>query len=459
MCGFFKQPWGVLALYPEGSHSGGIEQRRTLPLLQLALDLRHNRKTRCNVGHVRAAFSSSRVPRWLLVLHKQVFSLYNIVRVLTYPCAERATGASYRGTMTQSIRGKLAMAGECTINAPNILAKASVQASHLWDSFQRQQITLWFDIYRRYINGVDPHCPNKTLNVTAVGVLHTTELPQYHGLPGLDAVPQCIPGVVDYLVRCVGLLLQRSTVPDGPILRTWVRAPLDYARNAMISLNWRPFLLLHLKCGRHVELLEFVRGLECLQVKTTRTVPLLIDMKIFYALLKMSFGASYAPWQVDQSLLHGHPLPYGVWHPYKYSVEITYKAFAPFIEFLEQGWDLKAGAVVPMKVKLRHMEKTIVGLFLATAANKARLDSTTQVLMGNSAELSDAQRLGLKCLLALKALLYSYCPAPLALGVLVRECTRNGRSLNFSAAAKECIGMRTVLMMNIIPSEKWLSTE
>ena len=111
---------------------------------------------------------------------------------------------------------------------------------------------------------------DKTLNVTAVGVLHTAELPQYRGLPGLDAVAQCIPGVVDYLVRCVGLLLQRSTVPDGPILRIWVRAPLDYARNAVVSLNWRPFLLSHLKCGSHVELLEFVRGLECLQVKTKR---------------------------------------------------------------------------------------------------------------------------------------------------------------------------------------------
>ena len=79
--------------------------------------------------------------------------------------------------------------------------------------------------------------------------------------------------------------------------------------------------------------------------------------------------------------------------------------------------------------------------------------------MSNLAELCDAQRPGLKCLLFLKALLYSYCPALLALGVLVRECSRNGCSLNSSAAAKECIGMSTVLMMNIIPSEKWMSTE
>ena len=60
---------------------------------------------------------------------------------------------------------------------PTISAQASVQASQLWDSFERQQITLWFDTYRRYINGVDPHCPDKTLNATAVGALHTTELP------------------------------------------------------------------------------------------------------------------------------------------------------------------------------------------------------------------------------------------------------------------------------------------
>ena len=136
-------------------------------------------------------------------------------------------------------------------------------------------------------------------------------------------------------MRCIGLLLQRSTVPDGPILRTWVRIPLDYARNAVVSLNWRPFLLSHLKCGSHVELLEFVRGLECLQVKTRRNVPFLIDMKIFYALLKMSFRASYAPWHVDQFLL-GHPLLYGVWHPYKYSVEITYKALPPSLNILSR---------------------------------------------------------------------------------------------------------------------------
>ena len=71
---------------------------------------------------------------------------------------------------------------------------------------------------------------------------------------------------------------------------------------------------------------------------------------------------------------------------------------------LEQGWELKPGDVVPLKVKLPHMEKAIVGLPLATAANKARLDSTT-------------------------------------------------------TTAKECIAMSTVLVMHITPYGKWLTIE
>ena len=62
-----------------------------------------------------------------------------------------------------------------------------------------------------------------------------------------------------------------------------------------MSLNRRPFLLPELKCGTHVELLEFVKGPECLQLKTRQLVPFLIDMKIFYALLKISYGVSYTP--------------------------------------------------------------------------------------------------------------------------------------------------------------------
>ena len=69
--------------------------------------------------------------------------------------------------MTQSIRRKLVMAGECTCNTPTFSEVATAQARHLWRSFQRQQSAFWYDNYRRYISGADPHNPDKSLNMPA----------------------------------------------------------------------------------------------------------------------------------------------------------------------------------------------------------------------------------------------------------------------------------------------------
>ena len=237
---------------------------RTLPLLELALELRHNRKTRRTMLDVRTVWDRVRPPRWLIVLQKHLFSLYNVVRVLTYPHTERATGVSYRGTATGSIRRKLAMAVECTSNAPTISEVATAQAGHLWRSFEGQQVVVSYDNYRCYISGPDPHNHDKSVNETAVAVLHTTLtlLSYHHALVCLilDVVAQAVPPAVAYLVRRVGLLLQKRTIPHGPVLRTWGPAPLDFAPTAVVSLNRRPLLLSELNCGAHVELLAFFKG-------------------------------------------------------------------------------------------------------------------------------------------------------------------------------------------------------
>ena len=102
------------------------------------------------------------------------------------------------------------------------------------------------------------------------------------------------------------------------------------------SLNWRPFFLSELRSGTHKELLQLVVDLSCVEHRTRHCVPLLVDMKIHFALLKLCYGAAYVPWNVPQLLL-GFPLVYGVWHSYKYCVESIYRAFLPFIKFLEQG--------------------------------------------------------------------------------------------------------------------------
>ena len=62
-------------------------------------------------------------------------------------------------------------------------------------------------------------------------------------------------------------------------------------------------------------------------------------------------------WNVPQLLL-GFPLVYGVWHGYKYCIELIYRAFLPLPKFLEQGNTLQVGNILPGKVKVIHMEKS-----------------------------------------------------------------------------------------------------
>ena len=136
-------------------------------------------------------------------------------------------------------------------------------------------------------------------------------------------------------------------------------------------------------------------------------MPFLIDMKIFYALLKMSYGASYAPWHVHLFFL-GHPLIHGVWHPYKDCVEMTYSTFTTNVKFLEQGWDLKVGVVVPLKAKLRTWRKQFLGCCLPLLPTRLGWIVRHRHSWTFFRDLCDVQRVGLRCLSGLKALLYFY---------------------------------------------------
>ena len=93
--------------------------------------------------------------------------------------------------------------------------------------------------------------------------------------------------------------------------------------------------------------------LSCVEHRTRHCVPLLVDMKIHFALLKLFYGAPYVPWNVPQLLL-GFPLVHGVWHSYKYCVGLIYRAFLPFIKFLEQGHSLQVSIGDSVFVFCKH---------------------------------------------------------------------------------------------------------
>ena len=90
-------------------------------------------------------------------------------------------------------------------------------------------------------------------------------------------------------------------------------------------------------------------------------------MTIHYELLKYLYGQSSFSWNFQ---IHSSSLPviYWVWHPYKHMITMLYSNCMPIICPIQRvHTDFKEGDAVPTKVKLLHMEKTILVLWLHAA--------------------------------------------------------------------------------------------
>jgi hypothetical protein len=90
--------------------------------------------------------------------------------------------------------------------------------------------------------------------------------------------------------------------------------------------------------------------------------PLLTDENIFYRLMKMAYGESYAAYDV-RGFLRNFPLMYGVWHAYKAAVLRTYQTFFPLCIFLRLG-TLPPGNTVSTHAKLNTIEQLVAGLWV-----------------------------------------------------------------------------------------------
>ena len=96
---------------------------------------------------------------------------------------------------------------------------------------------------------------------------------------------------------------------------------------------------------------------------------------------------------------------------------------------------------------------------LATSSHRGRLDKRVIALLSSQRDLTPIQRKGLRMLLALMALLYTYCPAAFNIGTLVRECSWEGRGARSVIVAKRALEMSLLLLLNILKPEEQLATE
>ena len=218
---------------------------------------------------------------------------------------------------------------------------------------QNHQMALWCDDWVKKNYGVDPLHRDHSINCTPVAMLHFPALPPFPGHVSLLDAGQTIGSRVDALQVCHADLFRRVYALHDMIPRTFVRVPLDIVRQNVLSLRWQPMMLSQLRCGTKLDHLKLLNTIRHVQQATRHDLPLYVDMKIHYELLKYRYGQSCTSWNVQ---LHWSSLPliYGVWHPYKHTITMLYRNFMPIICLIQRvHTDFKEGDVVPTKVKLQ----------------------------------------------------------------------------------------------------------
>ena len=227
------------------------------------------------------------------------------------------------------------------------------------------------------------------------------------------------------------LLRVQGTIQE-PIDPTWIRVPLDFHRTGMRSLQWLSLFLSELSTGGQVELLSLLREIRSVQLHTRRALPLLVDMNIHYRIMKMMYSVNCVHLDTRQ-WLSAFPVLYGVWHPYKYCLNVVYRKFFPIFILLETTGHA-VGKEVNCQRKVLHIEKLVACLLLTRHRIADRLQAKFAASSGAATSTTSVHHH--QWLQGLSSLIDHFCPMLFQLGAAVRECTWSGREPNSGHKAK-----------------------
>jgi hypothetical protein len=110
---------------------------------------------------------------------------------------------------------------------------------------------MWLDNYYRRLYTPNPCDGNRSLNVSALAVLHIGRIPLFVGYPTMGAIIDSIGTVAAALDRSQRKYHSMVTaLVDAPLALAERHAPLDIRRDGVSSLQWKPFMLSEFKDPR-----------------------------------------------------------------------------------------------------------------------------------------------------------------------------------------------------------------
>jgi len=269
----------------------------------------------------------------------------------------------------------LGVKGIVRVELPTLRQQAAMAARELWYLLASEEAVMWLDnwYFERY--SPDPQRPVRSLNVTAFGILflHSTEdtpasrtrrrsLGRFTGHPD----PSTVSSNVDSRATDADTAFAKLGRKVAQLLdedRTYgdIRVPLDVVRSDRPRRQWRTLSLSENRVGTAVELVGVLGEVVEYQRRAGAILPLLVDEKIHYSIMKMLYSSTYAH-LAGRAYLRQVPLVYAAWHPYKYTLTLVYRAFLPVFALLESTGIPRVGEELRHCRKVVYMEKMVAAL-------------------------------------------------------------------------------------------------
>jgi hypothetical protein len=210
----------------------------------------------------------------------------------------------------------------------------------------------------------------------------------------------------------------RNRVADG-LAYDDVRVPCDLRRYGVTNVPWRPYKIVDADIKSTAGLVSALCDVLDGQQASSGLCCLLMDVNIFWRVLKLVYAVQKVPANVMGCLRECVPL-LGVWHAYAHSLKKVYERFLQWWACLENAAyiDFPEECTVYTRPRVIVIEQLVMGLFLAAPNVAVEMRRTEQVLKQQQDDAGQAwvQFQGLRMLMT------EYCPLLVDMGISVRQC-------------------------------------
>ena len=158
---------------------------------------------------------------------------------------------------------------------------------HVANSLKQRQVVIWLDNFYKRRFGVNPTHTDRSLNATAMCVLHIPRLGRYRGHMSLKELVSLVKPMAS-LIRVADKRLSKwiTDLVCSPVQYGEIRSPLDITRSGVKSLKWLPLTLEDKALGGRGDLLKLLSQLDEFRQESTGQLPVLVDENIWWRIQK-----------------------------------------------------------------------------------------------------------------------------------------------------------------------------